>query len=199
MGLSFVLAAERCSIGSGAGVDFQIFDPSIAPLHAWVRAVQGAHYLADQNSASGSYARGNRLAPGQELPLTDGETFQLGAVTLAYSRAPTKDRVAAFRPMARLSVTSGPSAGTSASFAERLILGSAPHAQGSAGTVVLELPGSVPQELELVLHQNAYFARDLSGGRVFKSGSPLGQAWAPLKGGEMLLVSTGALVRFEEP
>jgi hypothetical protein len=157
-----------------------------------VRAASGAHYLSDQGSPSGSYARGNRLAPGQEVPLADGEAFQLGAITLAYSRAPTKDRVAAFRPMARLSVTSGPSAGATAAFAERLILGSAPESQ-------LTLPGAMPHELELVAHQGAYFARDLSGGRVFKSGSPLGAAWAPLKGGEMLLVSTGALVRFEEP
>jgi hypothetical protein len=78
-------------------------------------------------------------------------------------------------------------------------VGSAPNAQGAPGTVVLAMPGAMPHELELVAHQGGYFARDLSGGRVFKSGTPLGPEWAPLKGGEMLLVSTGALVRFEEP
>ena len=192
MGLSFVLLTENCSIGSGQGVDLQVFDPSVAMLHARVRAVQAQHYLSDAGSPSGTYARGVRLPPGQELALGDGELFQVGAVGIAYTRAPTTDRVAAFRPMATLSVTSGASTGQVVTFAERALVGAGPEAQ-------LRIPSALPLELELVLHQSAYFARDLSGGRTFKSGAPLGPQWAPLKGGEMLLLSTGALVRFEEP
>jgi NADPH-dependent 2,4-dienoyl-CoA reductase/sulfur reductase-like enzyme/pSer/pThr/pTyr-binding forkhead associated (FHA) protein len=192
MGLSFVLSGDNCSIGSGQGVDLQVFEPSVAALHARVRTVQGAHYLSDLGSPSGTFARGVRLPPGQELPLADGEQFQLGAVGIAYTRAPTTDRVAAFRPMAKLSVGSGPSTGQATTFAERLLVGAGPEAH-------LRVPGAVPYELELLLHQGGYFARDLSGGRTFKSGAPLGGEWAPLKGGEMLLISTGALLRFEEP
>ncbi len=192
MGLSFLLHAEQCSIGSGAAADLQIFEPSVAALHARVRSVQGAHYLSDQGSASGTYARGTRLPPGQELPLADGELFQVGAVAIAYTRAPTRDRVAAFRPMAKLSIASGAGTGQSTSFSERALVGSAPGVQ-------LSTPGAGNYELELLLHQGAYFARDLSGGRTFKSGVPLGPEWAPLKGGEMLLISTGSLLRFEEP
>jgi hypothetical protein len=89
-------------------------------------------------------------------------------------------------------VMSGAGAGQSAAFAERALIGGAPNAE-------LRLPGTPPHELEIVRHQGAFFARDLSGGRTFKSGSPLGTEWAPLRGGEMLLVSSGALLRFEEP
>ncbi|HVY31247.1 MAG TPA: FAD-dependent oxidoreductase [Polyangiaceae bacterium] len=192
LGLSFVLSGEQCSIGSGQGVDLQVFDPSVAPLHARVRAVQGQHYLSDAGSPSGTYARGVRLAPGQELPVAEGEVFQVGAIQIAYTRAPTRDRVAAFRPLARLSIASGAGSGQSAAFAERLLVGSA----ADAG---LSVPGTQPHELELVVHQGGYFVRDLSGGRTFKSGAPLGPQWSPLKGGELLLASTGAMLRFEEP
>jgi pSer/pThr/pTyr-binding forkhead associated (FHA) protein len=192
LGLSFVLSGDVCTLGSGHGVSLQVFEPSVAPLHAQVRAVQGHHYLSDAGSPSGTYARGVRLAPGQEMPLGEGEVFQIGAVAVAYTRAPTRDRVAAFRPLARLSIASGAGTGQSAAFDDKLLVGSAPGAG-------LPLPGAEPHELELLLHQTAYFVRDLTGGRTFKSGSPLGPEWAPLRSGEILLASTGAMLRFEEP
>jgi NADPH-dependent 2,4-dienoyl-CoA reductase/sulfur reductase-like enzyme/pSer/pThr/pTyr-binding forkhead associated (FHA) protein len=192
MGLSFVLAGEQCTIGSGPSSDLQLFEPSVALQHARVRVAHGVHYLSDLGSAAGTYVRAARLPPGQELPLVDGEVFQVGSVVgIAYTRAPTRDRVAAFRPLAKVEVISGAGAGTGATFAERALVGSAEGAQ-------LRVPGA-PYELELLAHQGAYFARDLSGGRTFKSGAPLGPEWAPLQGGEMLLLSSGALVRFEEP
>jgi NADPH-dependent 2,4-dienoyl-CoA reductase/sulfur reductase-like enzyme/pSer/pThr/pTyr-binding forkhead associated (FHA) protein len=192
MGLSFVLSGDSCSIGSGQGAELQVFEPSVAALHARVRAAQGAHYLSDLGSPSGTYARGSRLPPGQELALTDGELFQVGAIAIAYTRAPTMDRLAAFRPMAKLSVTTGAGVGQMAAFAERALVGSAEGAQ-------LRLASAASYELELVMHQGAHFARDLSGGRTFKSGVPLGPEWAPIRSGEMLLISSGALLRFEEP
>ena len=192
LGLSFVLSSELCSIGSGPNVELQVFEPSVAPQHARVRLAQGLHYLSDLGSPSGTYLRGGRLPPGQEVRLSDEELFQVGAIAIAYTRAPTTDRLAAFRPMARLSVMSGAGAGQSAAFAERALIGAAPSSE-------LCLPGTGAHELEIVRHQGVFFARDLSGGRTFKSGSPLGTEWAPLRGGEMLLVSSGALLRFEEP
>jgi NADPH-dependent 2,4-dienoyl-CoA reductase/sulfur reductase-like enzyme/pSer/pThr/pTyr-binding forkhead associated (FHA) protein len=191
-GLSFVLSGESALIGSGAQVDLQISEPSVAPLHALVRLAQGLHYLSDQGSPSGTYLRGGRLHQGQEVVLSDGELFQLGAVVVAYTRAPTADRLAAFRPMARLAVVSGAGAGQSATFAERALVGAAPDAQ-------LRPPGAASAELEVLLHQGNFFARDRSGGRTFKSGAPLTEQWAPLRGGELLLLSSGALLCFEEP
>lgn len=191
MGLSYLLSADSCSIGSGVDADLQVFEPSVAALHARVRLAQGLHYLCDLGSPSGSYARGGRLPPGQEILLGDGEVFQVGAVAIAYTRAPTMDRLAAFRPTARLSVMSGAGVGQTAAFVERLRVGGAPD-------VELRLPNAAPYEVELTLHQGTCFARDLSGGRTFKSGAPLGPEWVPVKGGEMLLISSGALLRFEE-
>jgi pSer/pThr/pTyr-binding forkhead associated (FHA) protein len=192
LGLSFVLSTELCSIGSGPNVELQVFEPSVAPQHARVRLAQALHYLSDLGSPSGTYLRGSRLPPGQEVLLGDGELFQVGAIAIAYTRAPTTDRLAAFRPMARLTVMSGAGTGQTVAFAERALVGAAPSSE-------LRLPGTGAHELEIVRHQAVFFARDLSGGRTFKSGSPLGTEWAPLRGGEMLLVSSGALLRFEEP
>jgi NADPH-dependent 2,4-dienoyl-CoA reductase/sulfur reductase-like enzyme/pSer/pThr/pTyr-binding forkhead associated (FHA) protein len=191
LGLSYLLSADICSIGSGTEANLQVFEPSVAALHARVRLAQGLHYLSDLGSPSGSYARGGRLPPGQEVILGDGEVFQVGAVAIAYTRAPTMDRLAAFRPTARLSVMSGAGVGQSAAFVERLRAGSAPD-------VELRLPNAAPYEVELALHQGTCFARDMSGGRTFKSGAPLGPEWVPILGGEMLLVSSGALLRFED-
>lgn len=191
LGLCFVLSSDNCVIGSGAEADLRIFEPSVAGQHARVRHAQGLHYLSDLGGVSGSYARGARLPFGQELVLGEGEVFQVGAVAIAYTRAPTADRLAAFRPTARLGVVSGAGTGLSASFVERARVGSAEGCE-------LRLPGIGPYELELLSHQGAYFVRDLSAGRTFKSGAPLGGDWSPLRAGEMLLVSNGALLRFED-
>ena len=74
----------------------------------------------------------------------------------------------------------------------------ASEARISAADAELCLPAAAAYELELVLHQGTCFARDLSGGRTFKSGAPLGTEWSPVNGGEMLLISSGALLRFED-
>jgi len=191
MGLSFVLSSEGCNIGSGPAANLQVFEPSVAALHARIRLAQGLHYLADLGSPSGTYARGQRLPPNQELVLGDGEVFQVGAVAVAYTRAPTMDRLAAFRPTARLTVASGVGVGQSATFVERVRVGSAPEAE-------LRVAGAAAWEVELTAHQGKYFARDLSGGRTFKSGTPLAPDWAPINAGELLLISTGAMLRFED-
>jgi hypothetical protein len=94
--------------------------------------------------------------------------------------------------MAKLTISAGAGVGQSVSFAERARVGGAADAE-------LRTTGGAGYELEVVLHQGRYFARDLSGGRTFKSGSPLATGWTPLTGGELLLLSTGAMLRFEEP
>jgi len=190
LGLSFVLPSGSRTLGSGPEADFQIFDPSVAPLHIRLRGEQDLHYLSDLGGPSGTYLRGAWLPAGQEVVLGEGELVQIGAVVLAFTRAPTIDHLAAFRPSAGLHVTSGAHAGKTVAFEERALVGSAPQA-------TLELAG-LAYELEIVRHQGAYFVRDLSGGRTFKSGVPLGPDYSPLSHGELLLVSAGALLRFEE-
>ncbi len=190
LGLSFVLPAGSRTLGSGPEADFQVFDPSIAPLHLRLRGEQDLHYLSDLGGPSGTYLRGAWLPPGQEVVLAEGEFIQLGAVVLVFTRQATLDRLAQLRPSARLSVTSGPHAGRSISFEERALVGS--DAQATLG-----LPGALAYELEVVRHAGGYFVRDLSGGRTFRSGVPLGPEYAPLNHGELLLASGGALLHFE--
>jgi hypothetical protein len=99
--------------------------------------------------------------------------------------------MARLRPQARLCVDSGSDAGKSASVGERLIVGSGPRAG-------LLLQGTAPEHLELASHNGRFWVRDLSGGRAFRAGAPLGPQFAEISHGELLLLSGSIMVRFEE-
>jgi pSer/pThr/pTyr-binding forkhead associated (FHA) protein len=190
-GLCFVLTGEVQTLGSAAEASIRLVDASVAPQHARLRTEHDLHYLSDLGSPAGTYARGIRLVPGQEIVLSEGELFQLGALVLLYTRAPLGDRLSALRAGARIVITSGPASGNAAALGPRAVIGAASDAH-------IRLPASSPHELEIIRHGPSHFVRDLSGGRTFKSGQPLGRDWAPLADGELLLASNGALLRFEE-
>ena len=62
----------------------------------------------------------------------------------------------------------------------------------------MKLTGLSLQHLEVVAHNNAFFARDLSGGSTFRSGAPLGSEYVELNHGDLLLLSGAVMLRFEE-
>ncbi len=95
------------------------------------------------------------------------------------------------RPKAKLSVTSGSGAGQELMVGERVILGS-----GAAAT--WQLPALAALHLEVVQHGAGFWARDLSGGLSFRSGSPLSGEFVALSQGDLLLLGGGTMLRFEE-
>ncbi|MET0791977.1 MAG: FAD-dependent oxidoreductase, partial [Polyangiaceae bacterium] len=191
LGLSFALGPNPVLLGSGPECAIRLTDPSISPRHAELRFAPNGHALLDLGSHGGTFARGARLAPQQPLALSEGDWLRFGAVDVLYSSAARADVLASLRPSARLTVTSGSDAGKGAPVGERLIVGGDP---GSG----LHLSSVSGPQLELVTHQGKFWIRDLSGGRAFRSGSPIAREFTEIQHGDLLLLTGSVMLRFEE-
>jgi DNA-binding NtrC family response regulator len=69
------LGLREIRIGRGSEADLQLPDPSVSRLHARVFRVGSRYFLADLGSRNGTHANGK---PVTQLPLDDGQTFQVG-------------------------------------------------------------------------------------------------------------------------
>ena len=191
VGLCFALGREAVSIGSSPRARVYLGDPGVAPEHARL-AFDGQRYLlADLGSGLGTGLRGAWLPPGTDVPLAEGETFRVGSVDLVVTERALTLASAVMRPRARLEISSGPSAGQLLELPDRALVGSAPGA-------TLALAELAPQHLEIVLHGAGFWVRDLSGGRSFRSGSPLGPEFTALADGDLLLLGAGTMLRYQE-
>lgn len=54
----------------------------VSRRHALIRPAESALFLIDQNSTNGTWVNGQRLAPGRDFQLTDGDTIELGALRM---------------------------------------------------------------------------------------------------------------------
>jgi hypothetical protein len=54
----------------------------VSRRHALIRPGDEMLYLIDQNSTNGTWVNGQRLLPGREFPLTDGDVIELGALRM---------------------------------------------------------------------------------------------------------------------
>jgi NADPH-dependent 2,4-dienoyl-CoA reductase/sulfur reductase-like enzyme/pSer/pThr/pTyr-binding forkhead associated (FHA) protein len=191
VGLCFAIGREAVLIGSSPRARVYLGDPGVAPEHARL-AFDGQRYLlADLGSGLGTSLCGAWLQPGQDVPLSEGETFRVGSVDLVVTERALTLASALMRPRARLEISSGPSAGRKLELPDRAVVGSA----AGATLAVAEL---APQHLEIVLHGAGFWVRDLSGGRSFRSGSPLGPDFTALGDGDLLLLGAGTMLRYQE-
>jgi NADPH-dependent 2,4-dienoyl-CoA reductase/sulfur reductase-like enzyme/pSer/pThr/pTyr-binding forkhead associated (FHA) protein len=190
VGLSFALRGDAILIGSAPGAGVELRDLSVAPQHARLRKAGAQLFLSDLGSGRATFVQQGALRPAQEVPIGEGGWCRVGTVDLVLVRG-TPIAAAALRPRARLRVDSGPSAGGSIAVSESVIVGSGPGA-------TLVIPGLAPVHLEVVLHEQSFWARDRSGGASFKSGSPLGGEFVELSHGESLLLGGHTMIRFEE-
>ena len=191
LGLSFALAAAPVALGSAPECGIRLTDPSVSPRHAELRASGTTHTVTDLGSYAGTFARGNRLTPGQAVALAEGDWLRFGTVDVQYSTAARADVLAGLRLSARLSVTSGSDSGKSANVGDQLFVGSDP----SSGLALSSVSG--PQ-LELRMHGGKFWVRDLSGGRAFRAGSPLAAEFSEIQHGDLLLLAGTVMIRFEE-
>ena len=74
---------------------------------------------------------------------------------------------------------------------DQLVIGSDPRSG-------LVLRGAQPQQLELRAHGGKFWVRDLSGGRAFRAGSPIGAEYSEITHGDLLLLNGSIMLRFEE-
>jgi hypothetical protein len=67
----------------------------VSRRHALVRPGEYGLYLIDQNSTNGTWVNGQRLSPGRDFLLTDGDVIELGALrmTLRIIQAPADAQV----------------------------------------------------------------------------------------------------------
>ncbi|NDJ55149.1 MAG: FHA domain-containing protein [Chloroflexi bacterium] len=54
----------------------------VSRRHALVRPGDRMLYLIDQNSTNGTWVNGQRLLPGRDFPLSDGDVIELGALRM---------------------------------------------------------------------------------------------------------------------
>lgn len=191
LGLSFALGPNPIVVGSSPDCGIRLTDPSMSPHHAELGRHGASHTLTDLNSSSGSSARGARLAPGQTILLSEGDWLRFGSVDLLYTSAARADALADLRPSGRVVITSGADSGKVANVEDQLVIGSDPRSG-------LVLQSAQPEQLELRAHGGKFWVRDLSGGRAFRAGSPVGPEYSEITHGDLLLLNGSVMLRFEE-
>jgi pSer/pThr/pTyr-binding forkhead associated (FHA) protein len=90
LGLTFGLAQSPAVIGRDPALALRLDDKSVSWRHAQLREVQGGWALADLQSEAGTSRNGQRLAPGQEVLLQEGDLVQLGEAMLVYTSNPIR-------------------------------------------------------------------------------------------------------------
>jgi predicted component of type VI protein secretion system len=66
-------------------LDFAAFGAmrhGVSRRHALIRPADEMLYLIDQNSTNGTWVNGQRLLPGRDFPLKDGDIIELGALRM---------------------------------------------------------------------------------------------------------------------
>jgi ABC transport system ATP-binding/permease protein len=70
------------SIGRTPDNDIHLPHPQVSSRHAALHFSGGQIFLEDKNSANGTFVRGQRIAPGQRVPVTNGEKVFIGPMPL---------------------------------------------------------------------------------------------------------------------
>jgi pSer/pThr/pTyr-binding forkhead associated (FHA) protein/enamine deaminase RidA (YjgF/YER057c/UK114 family) len=82
-GREFVVVGKRCLVGSGAGNDIIIDDPTISRQHCEICLTPGGHVLRDMDSTNGTIVEGVRIA---EAYIDYGTEFRLGKTRFVLCR-----------------------------------------------------------------------------------------------------------------
>lgn len=63
----------------------------VSRRHALIRPGDHMLYLIDQNSTNGTWVNGQRLLPGRDFPLSDGDVIELGALRMTFRIVQSSD------------------------------------------------------------------------------------------------------------
>jgi ABC-type multidrug transport system ATPase subunit/pSer/pThr/pTyr-binding forkhead associated (FHA) protein len=75
-------AGSQKTIGRTPDNDIQIPNPQVSSHHAVLHSTGGQLFLEDRGSANGTYVRGQRIQPGQRVPVQNGEKVFIGPMPL---------------------------------------------------------------------------------------------------------------------
>ena len=70
------------SIGRTPDNDIHVPHPQVSSKHAALHVVGGQLFLEDKNSANGTFVKGQRIPPGQRVPVQNGEKVFIGPMPL---------------------------------------------------------------------------------------------------------------------
>ncbi len=81
----FDLFLENTVIGSGTYSNIRLSDPSVSPIHAKIRRIDGKYVIYDMVSRSGTYVNKKKLL--RPRALHDGDEIQIGRLLVAFKGA----------------------------------------------------------------------------------------------------------------
>jgi NADPH-dependent 2,4-dienoyl-CoA reductase/sulfur reductase-like enzyme/pSer/pThr/pTyr-binding forkhead associated (FHA) protein len=105
MGLGFELVIDLITLGRDPASSIRLDDESIDWRHAWIRKTSAGWEIADAQSHGVTKRNGQVLMPNQWVPMTPGDTIELGEVSMIYNVRPS-DMLSAL--LAPASVAYGP-------------------------------------------------------------------------------------------
>jgi pSer/pThr/pTyr-binding forkhead associated (FHA) protein len=227
LGLAFALDASPVFVGRDPQCKVRLDDPAVAPRHVQLREAQGRFYACDVSGGWGLWRNGGPVPQGQEVPLGEGDTLQLGDVHVAFTTAPRRaqhvrkphpsqvpDEPSWIPPQGQAPAQAQAQAQAQAPARMRrarvVIRSGAAQghyveigarvllgSQAGACHLVLADPNIAPQHLELVRAPDGVWARDLGSGATFRAGQPM-RGPQRLASGDTLVLGRGTALVFEE-
>jgi NADPH-dependent 2,4-dienoyl-CoA reductase/sulfur reductase-like enzyme/pSer/pThr/pTyr-binding forkhead associated (FHA) protein len=86
--MTFELEGPSATIGRDPTSKIRIDDMSISRRHAVLNAYGGAWHISDLHSSRGTFRNGERLPPGQDVALSEGDQVMLGDVAASFLGRP---------------------------------------------------------------------------------------------------------------
>ncbi len=94
-GKDFILSKPLNILGRDERSDVPLYgDPGVGTQHAAIRADGKRHVLIDANTPTGTVVNGQRVPPGGELLLRDGDMIQIGAHRILFREKATASKIA---------------------------------------------------------------------------------------------------------
>jgi pSer/pThr/pTyr-binding forkhead associated (FHA) protein len=75
-------SGESQTIGRTEDNNIRIVHPQVSSKHAFLHQVGDQLFVEDRGSANGTFVRGERIAPGQRVPVKGGEKVFIGPMPL---------------------------------------------------------------------------------------------------------------------
>lgn len=79
--------ASTITLGRSTVTDLELPNPQISVMHAHFKVTGSEYWLADSGSRNGTHVDGRRLAEGEAVRITDGQTFRLGEASFTFRAA----------------------------------------------------------------------------------------------------------------
>ncbi|MEN9578946.1 MAG: hypothetical protein RJA70_1955, partial [Pseudomonadota bacterium] len=87
-------AQSTQTIGRTPDNDILISHPQVSSKHAFLHRVEGKLFIEDRGSANGTFVHGQRIAPGQKIPVSAGEKVFIGPMPLLLQQQEAEEQVA---------------------------------------------------------------------------------------------------------